>query len=612
MTQLAPRPESPVLPALGPGRRLALRALVLGLRFMVRGVLPRLPARTVRGLGRTLFSRSWARFQRATRDPLAAQLETLFAVLHRNRLTTFGEQHGFARIATLDDFRRQVPIRDWDALAPWVDRVVRGERRVLTIDDPLFFGRTSGTTGPAKLVPVTPSYLEEFRRSRRVWMRQVIDTLPGIVRGHVLTVHSPRIEGRTPGGVPYGSITAVFGQRSEAAQRLADALERSPLGIHLLEDFEAKYYLILRQALSQRVSIIAAVNPSTVVLLCRKLTEHAALLARDVEAGTLRDDLPVPAPLRAALLARYRPDRRTATRLRASLDRRGYVHPRDVWPDLCAAMCWKGGSAPFYLQQLPRWFDDLPVMDYGFLATEGSFSIPMDASGNDGVLAVQGHFMEFVPHEDFESSAFDPTATLTADQLRVGERYRIVITGSHGLYRYDINDVVEVTGTYGAAPRVRFVHKGGRVASITGEKVTEAQVVHAVTAAAARAGVALHGFAVTFDLTDPPAYRFVVEPASPERLAGDAAACGALLQACDAALMAENIEYAAKRKSQRLAAPTLWVVPAGSFDAERAGRVAAGAPDAHVKPSHLAPDAAALAALRPLHVHPATSAGDAA
>jgi len=561
-----------------------------------RGLVQRTPPEAVRLLGQALFSKSWSRFEEHTRRPREIQTERLLDMVRSQQDTAFGREHGFAGIRDVRAYQRQVPVRRYEELEPYIQRMTRGEENVLVKEKVYFFGRTSGTTGAAKFIPVTRRYLEEVRVSRRVWMRQVSQAFPSLVRGTILTMHSPRIEGRTEAGIPFGSITVAMGgvdQGTTGRIGLLAPLQSIPMEIFHLEDFQAKYYTLLRMAAITDISLMAAINPSTLILMCRKLTEFAPRIIEDCERGGLDRSWELPPGLRAALERRLRPAPAAADRLRASLAAHGRVRPIDLWPNLCGLLCWKGGSAPFYLRQFPEWFGGLKVMDYGFTASEGNFTVVLGPEGAAGVLAVGSHFLEFVP--EGEDPARVPEA-LTAEGLEQGKRYRILITGSHGLYRYDINDVIEVVGRYRNTPQVVFCHKGGNMLSYTGEKIGESHVVQAVSAAQERTGVALAGFCVSVRLdAENPRYVFYVEPTAP--LADPPAR--ALLEACEQELRRANIEYQAKRASLRLGAPALALLPAGAFERWRLARIQAGAFDAHVKVPHLAADPSALERLGP-------------
>jgi hypothetical protein len=228
-------------------------------------------------------------------------------------------------------------------------------------------------------------------------------------------------------------------------------------------------------------------------------------------------------------------------------------------------------------------------MDYGYLATEGGFSIPLSPRAAGGVVSVAGHLLEFVP----EDAGPDAEAVL-ADALEVGRRYRVIVSGSHGLYRYDIQDVVECVGHFQATAEIAFVHKAGNMLSITGEKVGERHVVLAMEQVCeARLGVGIVGFSVAIELAETPRYVLAVEADA----ALEAPVAARIARAFDRALGEVNIEYAAKRASGRLGAPRVFALEPGAYARHRAARVAAGAPDNHVKPPHLFRALAGLEAL---------------
>jgi hypothetical protein len=565
--------------------------MVLGFLLWLFGLFP---DSWLRAGSRLLFSRSWARFEAATEDPRGTQVKRLLAIVDRAKDTAFGKEHRFSEIRSLEDYRRLVPIRDYTALEPYIERMVRGERNVLTPDEPLLFARSSGTTGRPKYIPVTPMYLAEFRVPRRVWARQVMQAFPGLIRGRVLGVQSPKIEGHTEGGVPYGSITVAYASSSAAVARHARSrspFDVAPRSIFLIDDARDRYYALLRLAAQERVTLAAAVNPSTLVLLAKKLDERADDLARDLDAGTMAGLDRLPEPIQTEVRTSLRRDPRSAERIRRAKGERGRVIPTDLWPEIAGLLTWTGGSAPFYLAQLGGYYPGKEAMDYGFVATEGGFTIPLAPKEAGGVIAVTGHVIELIPERAMSEGKEEPA--LLADALTVGERYRVVITGSHGLYRYDINDVVECVGYHRKTAKIAFVHKGGNMISVTGEKIGESHVVEAAAKAEHDTRLPIAGFCVTLELSDPPRYVLGIEP---ER-AMSKSELVSWRDAFESALCAVNIEYAAKRSSERLARCKLRVLPKGAFERERDRRIHSGAPESHVKPLHLAKDRAAFDAL---------------
>lgn len=541
----------------------------------VFAVIKRLPAGVLSAGARALFSKSWKTFEHASQHVEEVQRARMLELCSVNASTVLGREHAFADVRGWDQFNR-VPVRSWADYAPYVRRMLAGEKDILTTDEVFFYARSSGTTGEPKNVPVTQRYLDEFRHPRRVWLRQVAQHMPTAIRGNILTVHSPSIEGRTQHGVPYGSITVAMGSGREDHS----GFDPVPRDVFRLPDHASRYYAALRFALQKPISVMAAVNPSTLVLLCQVMRERATEFARDLENGTLWDGAAIPDAQRDVWSRRMRKDPARGRALMDSLQKHGAVRPRDIWPTLAGALCWKGGSAPFYLAQLKPLLGDVPIMDYGYAASEGSFTVPMDAGDGQGVASVAGHVLQFIPWDAYESGSRE---TLGLWELKQGGRYVVVISGGHGLMRYDMQDVVQVQGFHGQAPILAFLHKAGGMVSITGEKLAESQVVEAVAAAAGAMGLSLAGFSLAPRLENPPHYVLGVEPLAP--LAADT--LQQLVNRADEQLQKLNIEYQAKRQSLRLGVMHGRVLTQGAFARHRALRVSQGAPDAHLKAPHL-------------------------
>ena len=88
-------------------------------------------------------------------NPLETQAKTFNKLLLKGTDTEFGRDHNFSIIKNYEDFKNQVPIRDYEGLKPYVDKVVKGEKNILWPGHPLYFAKTSGTTSGAKYIPNT-------------------------------------------------------------------------------------------------------------------------------------------------------------------------------------------------------------------------------------------------------------------------------------------------------------------------------------------------------------------------------------------------------------------------------------------------------------------------
>jgi hypothetical protein len=535
---------------------------------------------TVQALLRTWLKFSAANhFDDSTWDPAQAQERKLLELVKRNAGSAYGREHGLDTVKSVADFRSAVPPNTYETLEPYIERTLQGESGVLTSDAALMFATTSGTTGSAKFIPVTPSYLDEYSHGVHVHLYRMFADFPDLLDGKMLVPTSNDVEGHTEGGLPYGAISGYLTRHQPRPIRRFYAL---PYELCKVKDVEAKYYLTLRHALPADVRVVMMPNPSSMTLLAEKMTEYAEELIHDIRNGSVNAQfLPDGAP--SGLGEGFAPEPERADALAAILRSTGTLLPREAWPKLRLLSCWKGGTMPLYLRSLPDSYGDLPVRDLGYMASEGRGATPLVNSGAGGVLNVTSHFFEFVPEEqrDQQDKQF-----LGAHELESNQEYYIYFTTAAGLYRYDINDVVRVVDFYRNTPVLQFVRKGQGMTSITGEKLTESQVTGALMDAVDADGFDVQHFTARVEWGEPPRYVFYTELG--ESMTSERSRD--LASAVDRALSSRNIEYEAKRESKRLGPPVLRRVASGSYQALRQARVAAGASEAQVKIPQLSTD----------------------
>jgi len=177
-------------------------------------------------------------------------------------------------------------------------------------------------------------------------------------------------------------------------------------------------------------------------------------------------------------------------------------------------------------------------------------------------------------HPAGEDGAPQGRELLRVEQLQAGERYFVYVTNASGLYRYDMNDIVEVAGHYGKTPLIRFIQKGKGVVSFTGEKLYEVQVIAAVDQALGSLRGSYHFIAAVAELVDGTTPRLVYLIEFDDPVADHDGA--ALVDRLDAALGGQNDEYLTKRKSLRYGPPVIRVVHSGEFDRYRRRMVESG------------------------------------
>jgi len=514
--------------------------------------------------------RAARRFETACRDPGRVQTELLLDIVRRNAGTEYGQRYGFGRISSITDFQRNVPVITYEDIKEDMNRVVSGASNVFTAEDPVMFAQTSGTTGDPKYIPVTPTDQGAAHKDQmRTWLYHAQQAHPGILDSKIVTLVSPAVEGHTPSGLPFGSTSGHIYKNMPGIVRRAYSI---PYRVFEIEDYQAKYYTIMRISLQHDVRFLATANPSSIIKLCDKADVHAEQLIRDIRDGTLSRTLEIEADIRAEIERQLRPDPARARQLEAARSRRnGRLLPGDYWPQLGLIGCWKGGTVGHYLNQFEAWFNPdgkrpVPVRDWGYLSSEARGSIPLSDEGSMGVLTIAANFFEFVEVDALEAQRDEPQSWpfRTAAELETGKEYYIFITTTSGLYRYDINDVIKVVDHYHQTPQIIFLRKGRGMTNITGEKVSVNQVINAIQEASKATGAVPEHFKAEADVDNS---RYILRVEFASRV--DEPVLRDFLRTADDTLKHINIEYKAKRDSSRLGPPVLHVMREGWYERGR-------------------------------------------
>jgi hypothetical protein len=524
-----------------------------------------------------VVGRSAKRFEKATRNPRKTQEDKLLGIIRKNENTEYGKRYNFASIHSIADYQKQVPIVTYEDIRPYMDRVVDGESNILTAEDPIGFAQTSGTTGNPKYIPITPTCKgREHRDVTQTWICHSWTEHPTIMAGKIVSLVSPAVEGVTPSGLPYGSAS---GQIYRDMPPIVAKMYAVPYCVFEIEDYQAKYYAIMRVALSEDVRSLFTANPSSILKMCEKANEFAETIIQDIREGTLSRNFSIMPDIRRELEATLEPDPHRADQLQQMRDKRGgKLLPGDYWPNLDLIGCWKGGTVGHYLKHFPDWFDPdgtkpVPVRDWGYLSSEARGSIPITDEGSRGVLTVATNFFEFVPVDELEANP-DDTSTwtfLTAADMEDGGEYYVFFTTTAGLYRYDINDVVKMQGKHNETPQIIFLRKGRGMTNLTGEKVSVNQIIDAFHEAAELTGALPSHFKAEASIETS---RYILRVEFEKEI--DEATQLAFAKALDAHLKAINIEYKGKRDSMRLKAPLLHVMREGWYERGRRQWVAGG------------------------------------
>ena len=522
-----------------------------------------------------------ARFEDATKDPMRTQEKVLLDYISRNKNTEYGKKYNFSKIESIEDYRRLVPVTDYTGISDYAYRMARGEKNVLTAEDPVFFGRTSGTTGKPKLIPVTKYSRSKKAELMALWSYYISRDHPDVTKGKIFAIIDPEVKTLTESGLPAGPEN---GHAYENLPYIIKSICAVPYEVFEIEDYNTRYYSILRIAIGCNVTTVATLNPSALIILCEKIKEWQYRIIGDIEKGTLDESLKMDLRIRAAIEKKLKPDPARADELRKIISEKGELLPKYFWKDLTLIECWKGGTVKLYLKGLPHYFGDLPIRDFGCLSTETRNSIPITDEGAGGVLALETNFYEFIPKEDVHKK---DRRVLLCDQLERGRDYLLIVTTAGGLYRYDTDDVVRVDNFFNRTPVIEFIQKAQNAISITGEKVYESHINEAVNNAAGELKLNVKFFSSCVQMEDdPPRYIFLVEFGG--ALSRDVKK--AFLKRVEEELRRCNLEYEDTRERLELGSPILKVVRTGGFEKYRFKKVSEGAHEAQFKVPELVAD----------------------
>lgn len=503
---------------------------------------------------------------RATTDPKRAQEDVLKRIIQANTDTEFGRNHQFENIDSSDTYRKHVPVQDFELLRPYIENQRNHEVPALTVEQVVHYNRTSGTTGTPKDVPITQSGVTETRQLSQL-AAYVLIQQTSILTGKVFAIGGPAVEGHASSGTPIGSASGLIYRQQSRFVRTRYTI---PPEVFDIQDNELRYIVMAIYGLRERkVTTMATANPSTFVRLLEVINANIDDILRHIEHGSLPDS--------EISLTGIKPKPARATQLRKLFSTSHPLTYRDIWPKVKGVVVWCGGSCRFAVSRLQKLLPaDIQIVELGYNASEVRGTINVDVDNNLCLPTLQYVFFEFVAVDDWESNRAE---FLGLHELQEATSYYIFLTTTSGLYRYHINDVVRVTGMINATPTLEFLRKGRGVTNITGEKLTESQVMEGMERLCVELTIEPEFFVLLADELDS-SYLLCIElPAAHNPLD--------LVNTFDHILQQLNIEYQSKRKSKRLGSLRYHRLPEGSGYAYRSNLTAAGQRDSQFKYQHL-------------------------
>ena len=226
---------------------------------------------SIKSVAAKLFAKKiYTKTQKWADNPVETQNKVLQKLIQEAKGTQFGIDHHFATIKTSSDFAKNVPIRDYEALKPYVDKVVNGEENVLWKGKPLYFAKTSGTTSGAKYIPLTkesmPYHIEAARNAILLYIHETGKA--DFVDGKMIFLQgSPILEEKN--GIKLGRLSGIV---AHFVPKYLQKNRMPSLETNCIEDWETKVNAIVEETFNENMTVISGI-PSWVQMYFEKLQQ---------------------------------------------------------------------------------------------------------------------------------------------------------------------------------------------------------------------------------------------------------------------------------------------------------------------------------------------------
>jgi hypothetical protein len=519
---------------------------------------------------------------KASKNGMKAQADTLRRTLTAAKDTVYGKEHHFDEILAAQTpeelfsrYQKNVKINDYEDLRPYVERHKNGEAGILFQGKPKLYATTSGTTKEPKWIPITEQYYQDvYKKMNQMWFYTLIMSRPRVFYGPCVSIVGKAIEGAAPDGTVFGSASGIM-QRD--IPEFMKSVYTAPADVFHIADYKARYYALMRMGIERDTHLIITANPSTLVEMQTNVNEFYNDYCDDIEHGTVSEKFSIPDNIRAAMVAYTKPNPKRAAELRKLKERYGNVLPKHYWPNMQVVNVWFCGNTRIYYEKIRDSFPpDCVFHEFSYVSTECKAGLVLKSNIEETTVFGHMNYFEFIHESDIEN----PNPKIyQLYEVKEGQRYCMLVTTSAGLYRYNMNDLLEITGFYNEFPTIRFIQKVNGTISLTGEKLHERQFIEAVHETEKKTGK-IAPFFVGFADPQKSNYKFYYEFLNQDVSAADAQEFTNCLDRC---LQDYNPEYREKRASDRLKAPETALLGPESFERFKAACIDRGYRDGQFK-----------------------------
>lgn len=521
-------------------------------------------------------------FEKFTAKTAETQEKLILDHLKRNAETEYGKKYGFASIKSVKDYQDKVPLSDYSDYADYVQRMIAGEHDLIISGKVNRYVETSGSSGTPKIVPMSPKGVFNvqamgfcgpeyctwrFHKKRGTRMYLDKNLMTWIVMERSLPNGEKICDGAS---IPISIMRPFMG-----------AYTVSPANV-IFTDYPDKIdvnYLLLRFGLPYKnVSNIGAILVSSAVSMFQYLEKNWQVLCDDIEKGIINDSVELEPEYRRSLEKRLRPMPERAAELRAEFEK-GFDNAvgKRIWPKLSWVYGMASSTLAPYAERIRYYVGpDVPLHNFGYGASEGYFAMPLEPDSSDAVMLPRSNFFEFIPQD--EPAGERP---LLMHELKVGQKYEVILTNLSGFYRYRLGDIVECTGYYNTAPKVRFLYRSNVTVNITDEKTTQSMLDQAIAETSQASGLGFRGYSVYGNTDDKEIHYTLLVDAEKDLDEDELRKLGDIF---DEKLCGINVEYNRYRVNHTLKPVDVHLLKPGAHNAYREMLRAQGRDTSQVKP----------------------------
>ncbi|BBM37336.1 GH3 auxin-responsive promoter protein [Leptotrichia hofstadii] len=425
----------------------------------------------------------------------------------------------------IEKFQNKIPVVNYEDIKEFVEKEKSGENNVLLSDKIKLFELTSGSTSDVKYIPYTEKFLKSYMNGVFAWIYNLYQNNKRLFLGSSYWSVSPILkrEAVTSGGIRVGieDDTSYFDKVSGFFLNKLFTVPKEIKNIQNMEDFLLITAVFL--LLSENLAMISVWSPSFLMILLDFIEKNHKVICQIVKSEDLGTEFFADKNLgnkkyfqiiqkkyrklwkknRSKFLINYFEkyeknilskndktqnleitEKNNENEIMAenkNLETKSgnkivenFVDYSVIWEKLSLVSCWADSDSYEIFIKLKEKLNfgkknmNLKFQGKGLMSTECIVSFPLENVKNGSVIAYNSFFYEFIQVSDDKLENRNPKLL---DELELGERYCVVVTTNAGLYRYNTNDIVEVTGFYHKIPIVKFVGRINNFSDIVGEKL---------------------------------------------------------------------------------------------------------------------------------------------